>query len=67
MFSENTKMLLLGGWAIAVFLAAIAMGITSVPYWMVVVCVAVVPPVVARKFWHSPEQTISESINDARR
>ena len=67
MFSENTKLLILSGWALAVCLAAIAIGITSVPYWMVVACVAVVPPVVARRFWHAPERTISESINDARR
>ena len=67
MVSENTKVVLFAVWAIAVCLAAITIGITSVPYWMVVACLAVVPPVVARKFWHSPEQTISESINDARR
>ena len=67
MFSENNKLLLFAGWAIAVCLAAIAIGITSVPYWMVVACVAVVPPWVARRFWHAPERTISESIHDARR
>jgi uncharacterized membrane protein YhdT len=65
--SENTKTLFLTGWGIVVFLAAIAIGVASVPYWMVVACVAVVPPLVARRFWHAPEQTISESINDARR
>ena len=67
MFSENSKTLLFAGWAITVCLAAIAVGITSVPNWMVVACVAVVPPLVARRFWHAPEQTISESIHDARR
>jgi uncharacterized membrane protein YhdT len=67
MISDNTKLLLFAGWAIAVCSAAIAMGVTSVPYWMVVACVAVVPPLVARRFWHDPERTISESINDARR
>jgi len=67
MSSENTKTLLFAGWAVTVCLAAIALGITSIPYWMVVACVAVVPPLVARRFWHAPEQSISESINDARR
>ena len=67
MVSENTKTLLFAGWAIMVCLAAIALGVTSVPYWMVVACVALVPPVVARRFWHAPEQTISESIDNARR
>jgi uncharacterized membrane protein YhdT len=67
MVSENTKTLLFAGWAIMVCLAAIAVGVTSVPYWMVVACVALVPPLVARRFWHAPEQTISESIDNARR
>ena len=64
MFSENTKTLLFVAWVIAVCLAAIAIGITSVPNWIVVACVAVVPPLVVRSFWRAPEQTISESIND---
>jgi uncharacterized membrane protein YhdT len=67
MVSENSKTLLFAGWAIVVCLAAIALGVTSVPYWMVVACVALVPPLVARRFWHVPEQTISESIDNARR
>jgi hypothetical protein len=67
MFSENTKTLLFVAWSIAVFLVAIAIGVTSVSHWMVVASVAIVPPLVARHFWHAPEQTISESINDARR
>jgi hypothetical protein len=67
MSSENTKTLLFLAWAIVVFLAAIAIGITSVPQWVVVALVAVVPPLVGRRFWRAPEQTISESIQDARR
>ena len=67
MFSEKTKTLLFVAWSIAVVLAAIALGITSVPNWVVVACVAVVPPLVVRRFWRAPEQTISESINEARR
>ena len=67
MFSENRKTLLFTAWAVAVFLTAFVIGITSIPYWMVVACIAVVPPMVARTFWHAPEPTISETINDARR
>jgi uncharacterized membrane protein YhdT len=65
--SEKTKTLLFVAWVIAVCFAAIAIGVTSVPNWIVVVCVAIVPPLVVRNFWRAPEQTISESINDARR
>ena len=53
--------------AIAVCLGALAIGMTSVPQWIVVALVAVVPPLVVRRFWRAPEQTISESIHDARR
>jgi uncharacterized membrane protein YhdT len=67
MFSDNTKTLLFIAWPIAVFLAAIAMGITSVPNWIIVTCAAVVPPLVVRRFWRVPEQTIAESIHEARR
>ena len=67
MISENTKTLLFVAWVIAVCLAAIAIGIPSVPQWLVVACVAVVPPLVVRSFWRAPEQTISESIHNARR
>jgi hypothetical protein len=67
MFSETTKTLLFIAWSIAVFLAAIAIGITSIANWVVVAFVAVVPPLVVRSFWRAPEQTISESINEARR
>jgi hypothetical protein len=67
MFSENTKTLLFVAWVIVVGIAAFASGITSVPNWVLVACVAVVPPLVARRFWRVPEQTLSESINNARR
>ena len=67
MLSENTKTLLFIAWSIAVFLAAIAVGITSVPNWVAVACVAVVPFLVVRSFWRAPEKSISESIHEARR
>jgi hypothetical protein len=67
MSSNTTKTLVLVSWPVVVCLVALAIGITSIPHWMVVACVAIVPPSIARRFWHAPEQTISESINDARR
>ena len=65
--SGNIKTLLLVAWMIAVCLVAFAIGITSVPNWIIVASIAIVPPLVVRKFWHAPEQTISESIHNARR
>ena len=67
MYSQTTKTLLFIAWSIAIFLGAIVIGITSVENWVVVAFIAVVPPLVVRSFWRAPEQTISESIHEARR
>ena len=67
MFSDNIKTLMFIGWSILVLVAAFAFGVTSALNWTVVACVAVAPPLVVRRFWRTPEQTISESINEARR
>ena len=66
MFSNNKTQLFVA-WAIVVCLAAFAIGINSVSNWIIVASVAVVPPLVVRRFWRDPDQTISESIRDARR
>ena len=67
MSSEKYKTQLFVAWAVVVCLVALAIGINSVSNWMVVASLAVVPPLVARSFWRTPPQTISESIRDARR
>ena len=67
MFSENKKTQLFVAWAIAGVPCGDRDRNHSVSNWIVVACLAVVPPLVARSFWRAPEQTISESIRDARR
>jgi hypothetical protein len=67
MSSENAKMLFFAAWPIAVFLVALAIGVPSVLHWLIVAVAAAVPPLVVRHFWRLPEQTVSESIRDARR
>ena len=67
MYSDTKKTQLFVTWVFLVCLAAIALGSNSVLNWLVVACMAIVPPLVARSFWRVPEQTISESIRDARR
>jgi hypothetical protein len=67
MYSETAKTLFFVAWVIAVALAGYAIGSRSVPGWVAVACVAVVPPLVVRRFWRVPEQTLSESIDEARR
>ena len=66
MLSDKTKTVLYIAWSVAVLLAAIAIGITSVANWIIVACIAAVPPLVVRSFWRAPEQTLSESIHEAR-
>jgi len=65
MISGNTKTLVFVAWVIAVGLAGLALGVTSPANWAVVACIALLPPFVARQFWHAPEKTISESIHEA--
>jgi hypothetical protein len=67
MTSENVKTLLLATWVLAVCVAAIVIGVTSVLNWIAVAGAAIVPPLVVRQFWRTPEQTMSESIHEARR
>ena len=67
MYSDTKKMQLFVTWVMLVCLAGIALGSNSVSNWIVVACMAIVPPLVARSFWRVPAQTISESIRDARR
>lgn len=66
MASETLKTLLLVAWVIAICVAAIVIGVTSVANWIVVAGAAIVPPLVVRRFWRAPEQTMSESIHEAR-
>lgn len=67
MTSDKYKMLVLVGWVVTVGLAAFALQVTSATNWAVVACLAAVPPVIVRHFWQAPEQTMSQSIQNARR
>ena len=57
--------------AVLWFLLALALGfafnVTSPTAWAVLAGLAVIPPVVMRRFWMPPPQTLSESIQEARR
>jgi hypothetical protein len=67
MISENNKTQLYIAWAFVALVAALAFGVSSVTTWIVVASVAIVPPLVARSFWRTPEPTTSERIRNARR
>ena len=64
---ESIKAIVAMLWVSAVFAAAIAGNSQSVSGWTVLVGVAVVPPLVMMWRWNHPAQTMSESIQEARR
>ena len=54
-------------WILAVFTAGIAGNVNSFSSWTVLAAVAVLPPLVMMYRWNSPRQTMSETIQEARR
>jgi hypothetical protein len=54
-------------WVSAMFIIGIAQNLDSFSSWAVLTGVAVVPPLVMMWRWHDPHQTMSESIQEARK
>jgi ABC-type nickel/cobalt efflux system permease component RcnA len=54
-------------WVLTLFMVGLAIGITSVSGWMTLTAVALISLVILQRLWRAPEQTLSESINKARR
>lgn len=54
-------------WMSAAFIIGFARNVDSFWSWTVLTAVAVVPPVVMMWRWNDPRETMSESIQDARR
>jgi len=54
-------------WVLALFVVGFAVGISSVTGWMTLAAVALISIVILQRLWRAPEQTLSESINKARR
>ena len=67
MHLEKAKTVLSGIWIVAIGVTAMAAGITEASHWLVIGSVAIAPPIIARMLWHQPTQTLSESIQEARR
>ncbi len=67
MHLEKAKTILSGIWIVAIGATAAAAGITEVSHWLFIGAAAVAPPILARMFWQAPTQTLSESIQEARR
>ena len=54
-------------WVSAVVILGIAGNLDSLSSWAVLAAVAVVPPLVMMWRWNDPRQTMSETIQEARR
>jgi hypothetical protein len=64
---ESIKATVAVVWIAAVCAAAIASNLQSLSGWTVLIGVAVLPPLVILWQWNHPAQTLSESIQEARR
>ena len=64
---ESIKAIVATVWVSAACAAAIAGNLQSLSGWTVLVGVAVLPPLVILWRWNHPAQTLSESIQEARR
>jgi len=54
-------------WVLGTFVAANAIGISTVSGRAALVGVTLLPPIVMWRLWNEPRQTMSESIDQARR
>jgi Flp pilus assembly protein TadB len=63
----SLKRALAAVWVSAALITGIAWNLKSVTSWTVLVGIAVIPPIVMMWRWNTPRQTMSESIQEARR
>ena len=61
------KVLAVAAWVLAIGAVALLVGVTSTSGWLVLAALAIVPPLVAMRFWKQPDQTMSQSIQEALR
>ena len=54
-------------WVLALRVVGLAFGVTSLSGWMTLAAVALISLVILQRLWRAPEQTLSESIDKARR
>ena len=54
-------------WILTLVLVGLAVGITSMSGWLTLTGLALISLVILQRLWRVPEQTLSESINKARR
>lgn len=63
----SIKAALAAGWVLVVFVSGVVAHPNSVASWTVLAGFAVIPPLVMMWWWNDPPQSMSESIQKARR
>lgn len=61
------KVLAVAAWVLVIGAVALLVGVTSTSGWLALAALAIVPPLVAMRFWKRPDQTMSQSIQEALR
>jgi hypothetical protein len=64
---QHYKVAVVTVWVLGVCTVGITAGVTSAWALTVLAVVAVLPPIVMLQLWHEPQQSMSESIREARR
>ncbi len=64
---KHAKGLVVALWILILMVAGLATPVTSMAGWAALVAVALISIWVLQKFWRDPSQTMSESIQQARR
>ena len=54
-------------WLLAISVAAFVAGVTSPSGWLLLAATAVLPPAAMMRYWHHPDQTMSQRIQQALR
>jgi hypothetical protein len=64
---QQTKAILAAAWVLAACVVGLLAGVTSAGARLILAGFALGPPLGILLFWHGPSQTLSESIQRARR
>jgi hypothetical protein len=64
---QTMKMTIAAVWVALAVTAGLVIGVTTLLGWTVLAGVSILPPLVMAWWWSDPRQTLSESINEARR
>jgi hypothetical protein len=54
-------------WVLAVGAGGFSAHVASVPGWIILATMALLPPLIMLRLWNDPPKTMSESINEGRR